>query len=126
MATAPSKKGKKHIAAGIVTVNAAFNNTMITFADSMGNTQAWSSGGKVGMKGARKGTPYAAQMAAEDVGAKMKELGVKSIDINVNGPGQGREAAVRKIAQLGFDISKIADVTPVPHNGVRPRKKPRK
>ena len=106
-------------------MNASFNNTMITIADAQGNAISWSSAGHMGFKGSRKSTPYAAQMAAEDAGRKAMEHGMKTLDVNVKGPGSGRESALRALQSIGFTIMSIRDVTPVPHNGCRPRKRRR-
>ena len=119
------KKVKKNITAGVAHVNASFNNTMITITDAQGNTVAWSSAGTMGFKGSRKSTPYAAQMAAEDAGRKAMEHGMKEIDVLVKGPGSGRESALRALQAVGFNIRAITDITPVPHNGCRPRKRRR-
>ena len=119
------KKIKKNITSGIAFVNATFNNTMITIADAQGNTIAWSSAGQSGFKGSRKSTPYAAQMAAEDAGRKAMEHGMKTLEVEVKGPGSGRESALRALQTVGFDITAIKDVTPIPHNGCRPRKRRR-
>ena len=106
-------------------VNASFNNTMITITDAQGNTIAWSSSGSQGFKGSRKSTPYAAQIAAEDAGRKAMEHGMKTLEVEVKGPGSGRESALRALQAVGFSITSIRDVTPIPHNGVRPPKKRR-
>ena len=118
-------KAKKNIATGIAHVNASFNNTIITIADAQGNTIAWSSSGLMGFKGSRKSTPYAAQMAAEDAGKKAMEHGVRTLEVEVKGPGTGRESALRALQSVGFSILTIRDVTPIPHNGVRPKKRRR-
>jgi small subunit ribosomal protein S11 len=114
------KREKKNITSGVAHVNASFNNTMITITDAQGNTLAWSSSGTMGFKGSRKSTPFAAQMAAEDAGKKAMEHGMK-----VCGPGSGRESALRALQSVGFQITSIRDVTPIPHNGCRPRKRRR-
>ncbi|MFL2668772.1 MAG: 30S ribosomal protein S11 [Alphaproteobacteria bacterium] len=119
------KRERKNITSGIAHVNATFNNTMITIADAQGNTIAWSSAGQSGFKGSRKSTPYAAQMAAEDAGRKAMEHGMKTLEVEVKGPGSGRESALRALQTVGFDITAIKDVTPIPHNGCRPRKRRR-
>jgi len=127
-AAAPAKrrsKARKNIATGIAHVNASFNNTIITVADAQGNTIAWSSAGLMGFKGSRKSTPYAAQMAAEDAGKKAMEHGVRTLEVEVKGPGTGRESALRALQSVGFAILSIRDVTPIPHNGCRPRKRRR-
>ena len=119
------KKERKNITSGVAHVNASFNNTMITITDAQGNTIAWSSSGTMGFKGSRKSTPYAAQVAAEDAGKKAMEHGVKTLDVLVKGPGAGRESALRALQSVGFTIMSIKDVTPIPHNGCRPRKRRR-
>lgn len=119
------KKERKNIVNGIAHVNASFNNTIITIADSHGNTIVWSSSGLMGFKGSRKSTPYAAQMAAEDAGRKALEHGVRTLEVEVKGPGSGRESALRALQSVGFSITSIRDVTPIPHNGCRPRKRRR-
>jgi small subunit ribosomal protein S11 len=106
-------------------VNASFNNTMITIADAQGNAISWSSSGTMGFKGSRKSTPYAAQVAAEDAGRKAMEHGMRTLDVNVSGPGSGRESALRALQAVGFTITSIRDVTPIPHNGCRPPKRRR-
>lgn len=119
------KKVKKNIIAGIAHVNASFNNTMVTISDAQGNAVSWSSAGMMGFKGSRKSTPYAAQMAAEDAGRKAMEHGMKELEVRVKGPGSGRESALRALQMVGFTIRNITDITPVPHNGCRPRKRRR-
>ncbi|MBT3627790.1 MAG: 30S ribosomal protein S11 [Rhodospirillaceae bacterium] len=119
------KRERKNISSGIAHVNATFNNTMITITDVQGNTISWSSAGGMGFRGSRKSTPYAAQMAAEDAGKKAAEHGVKSLEVEVKGPGSGRESALRALQAAGFVITAIRDVTPIPHNGCRPRKRRR-
>tara|TARA_B100001027_G_C16067464_1_gene241432 strand:- start:100 stop:483 length:384 start_codon:yes stop_codon:yes gene_type:complete len=119
------KKTKKNIPAGIAHVNATFNNTIITITDYKGNTIAWSSAGAEGFKGSRKSTPFAAQLAAESAGKKAKDNGVKTLEIEVRGPGAGRESALRALQSTGFIITAIKDVTPIPHNGCRPPKRRR-
>jgi small subunit ribosomal protein S11 len=106
-------------------VNATFNNTMITITDAQGNTVAWSSSGTMGFKGSRKSTPYAAQVAAEDASKKAMEHGVRTLEVEVKGPGSGRESALRALQAAGFTITTIRDVTPIPHNGCRPPKRRR-
>jgi len=127
MAKAPVRKRKerKNIASGIAHVNSTFNNTMITITDVQGNAIAWSSAGSKGFKGSRKSTPFAAQIAAEEAGTKAQEHGVKTLEVNVKGPGSGRESALRALQSVGFQITAIRDVTPIPHNGCRPRKRRR-
>ena len=119
------RKERKNIVNGIAHVNASFNNTIITIADVQGNTIVWSSSGLMGFKGSRKSTPYAAQVAAEDAGRKALEHGVRTLEVEVKGPGSGRESALRALQAVGFSITSIRDVTPVPHNGCRPRKRRR-
>lgn len=119
------KRERKNISSGIAHVNSTFNNTMITIADAQGNTIAWSSAGAQGFKGSRKSTPYAAQIAAEDAAKKAQEHGMKTLEVQVRGPGSGRESALRALQAAGFIITSIRDVTTIPHNGCRPRKKRR-
>jgi small subunit ribosomal protein S11 len=119
------KRERKNISSGVAHVNATFNNTMITISDVQGNTIAWSSAGSQGFKGSRKSTPYAAQVAAEVCGRKAMEHGMKVLSVLVKGPGTGRESALRALQSVGFTITSIQDVTPVPHNGCRPRKRRR-
>ncbi len=121
----PRRRERKNIASGVAHVNATFNNTMITITDAQGNTIAWSSAGSQGFKGSRKSTPYAAQMAGEDAGRKAMEHGMKTLEIEIKGPGSGRESALRALQAVGFNITAIRDVTPIPHNGCRPRKRRR-
>ena len=119
------RRERKNITSGVAHVSATFNNTMITIADAQGNAIAWSSAGSQGFKGSRKSTPYAAQVAAEDAGKKAMEHGMKTLAVLVRGPGSGRESAVRALQAGGFTITSICDVTPIPHNGCRPRKRRR-
>ena len=119
------KRERKNISAGVAHVNASFNNTMITITDAQGNTISWSSAGTMGFKGSRKSTPYAAQVAAEDAGKKAADHGVRTIEVEVKGPGSGRESALRALQTVGFNITSIRDVTSIPHNGVRPSKRRR-
>jgi small subunit ribosomal protein S11 len=119
------RRERKNITSGIAHVNATFNNTMITITDVQGNAVAWSSAGGQGFKGSRKSTPYAAQIAAEDAGRKAQEHGVKTLEVCVKGPGSGRESALRALSSVGFTITAIRDVTPIPHNGCRPPKRRR-
>ena len=119
------KKVKKNIPVGVAHVNATFNNTIVTITDHKGNTIAWSSAGAEGFKGSRKSTPFAAQLAAESAGKKAKENGVKTLEIEVRGPGAGRESALRALQSTGFIITAIKDVTPIPHNCCRPPKRRR-
>ena len=121
----PRRRERKNIASGVAHVNATFNNTMITITDAQGNTIAWSSAGSQGFKGSRKSTPYAAQVAGEDAGRKAMEHGMKTLEVEVKGPGSGRESALRALQAVGFTITAIRDVTPIPHNGCRPRKRRR-
>ncbi|HSF94938.1 MAG TPA: 30S ribosomal protein S11 [Thermohalobaculum sp.] len=122
---APKRKERKNITAGVAHVNSSFNNTMITISDAQGNTISWSSAGHCGFKGSRKSTPYAAQMAAEDAGRKAQEHGMRTLDVLVQGPGGGRESALRALQAVGFTVNTIKDVTPIAHNGCRPPKRRR-
>jgi small subunit ribosomal protein S11 len=117
------RRERKNISSGIAHISASFNNTIVTISDAQGNAIAWSSSGTLDFKGSRKSTPYAAQMAAEDAGRKAQEHGVKTLAIHVKGPGSGRESAMRALQAVGFTITSIKDVTPIPHNGCRPRKR---
>jgi small subunit ribosomal protein S11 len=119
------RRERKNIVSGVAHVNASFNNTVVTITDAQGNTISWSSSGTKGFKGSRKSTPYAAQMAAEDAAKKAQEHGMKSLEIEVKGPGSGRESALRALQATGFVITSIRDVTPIPHNGCRPKKRRR-
>ena len=123
--TRTKKKVKKQVADGIAHVHASFNNTIITITDRQGNALGWATSGGSGFRGSRKSTPFAAQVAADRVGQAVKEFGVKNLDVNVKGPGPGRESAVRALNNAGFKITGITDVTPIPHNGCRPPKKRR-
>ncbi len=130
MAKAPAggrvrRRERKNITSGVAHVSATFNNTMITITDAQGNAIAWSSAGGMGFKGSRKSTPYAAQMAAEDAGRKAMEHGMKTLEVCVKGPGSGRESALRALQAVGFTVTSIKDVTPIPHNGCRPPKRRR-
>ena len=118
-------KNKKNISSGIAFVNSTFNNTIISIADETGNVISWSSAGSKGFKGSRKSTPYAAQVAADDAGAKAYEMGLRTLTVQVKGPGSGRETALRALQSRGFKILSIKDTTPMPHNGTRPPKKRR-
>jgi len=118
-------KVKRKVTSGVAHVLSSFNNTIITISDENGNTLAWSSAGHKGFKGSRKSTPFAAQIAAEDVGNKAKEHGIKTLRVEVSGPGSGRESALRSLQSVGYIITSIKDVTPIPHNGCRPRKRRR-
>lgn len=119
------KRVKKNVVDGIAHVHASFNNTIITITDRQGNALAWATAGGSGFRGSRKSTPFAAQVAAERAGNKVKEFGMKNLEVNVKGPGPGRESAVRALNNAGFKITSITDVTPIPHNGCRPPKKRR-
>jgi small subunit ribosomal protein S11 len=124
-ATRVKKRERKNIVTGVAHVNASFNNTMITISDAQGNTISWSSAGTMGFKGSRKSTPYAAQVAAEDAGRKAMEHGMRTVEVSVSGPGSGRESALRALQAIGFTVTSIRDVTPIPHNGCRPPKRRR-
>jgi len=121
----PRRKERKNIIAGVAHVNASFNNTIVTITDAQGNTIAWSSSGQQGFKGSRKSTPFAAQMAAEGAGRKAMEHGMRTLEIQVRGPGSGRESALRALQAVGLAVTSIRDVTPIPHNGCRPPKRRR-
>lgn len=122
---AKAKKEKRAVSKGIAHIKSTFNNTIISIADPQGNVIAWSSSGAQGFKGSRKGTPFAAQVAADVAAKKAIDCGVKSVDVYINGPGAGRESALRSLQSAGFSISLIRDVTPLPHNGCRPPKRRR-
>jgi len=124
-APARRKKAKRMVAEGVVHIHSTFNNTIITISDAQGNVVAWSSAGAVGFKGSRKGTPFAAQVAAEAAARKAGELGMRQVQVFVKGPGAGREAALRSLQAAGFTVNLIKDVTPIPHNGCRPPKRRR-
>ena len=119
------RRERKNITSGVAHVNASFNNTMITITDAQGNAISWSSAGTMGFKGSRKSTPYAAQMAAEDAAKKAMEHGLKTVEVNVAGPGSGRESALRAQQAAGLTVTTIRDVTSIPHNGCRPPKRRR-
>ena len=119
------RRERKNITSGVAHVNASFNNTMITITDAQGNAISWSSAGAMGFKGSRKSTPYAAQVAAEDAGKKAAEHGMKTVEIKISGPGSGRESALRALQAVGFAVTSIRDVTPIPHNGCRQPKRRR-
>ena len=119
------KKVRKNVVKGVVHIKATFNNTIITITDKNGQTLCWDTGGSMGYKGSRKSTPFAAQRAAEQCANKVKKMGMKEVDIRVKGPGSGRESAIRAIQASGLEIKAIEDVTPLPHNGCRPRKRRR-
>lgn len=122
---ARKKKGRKNVSEGIVHIHSTFNNTIVTIADYQGNVISWSSAGTMGFKGSRKGTPFAAQQAADNAAKKAMDHGVRSVQVLVRGPGAGRESALRSLQAAGFNISLIKDVTPIPHNGCRPPKRRR-
>ena len=119
------RRERKNISSGVAHVSSTFNNTMITITDAQGNAISWSSAGMMGFKGSRKSTPYAAQVAAEDAARKAAEHGMRTLEVEVTGPGSGRESALRALQSVGFQITSIRDVTPIPHNGCRPRKRRR-
>ena len=119
------KKERKHIPHGLVHVQASFNNTIVTITDSAGNTVSWKSSGSLGFRGSRKGTPFAAQQAAMNAANQARDHGVRSVEVRVNGPGSGRESAIRALAAAGLEVKTIRDVTPIPHNGCRPPKRRR-
>ena len=122
---ARKKRARKNVVKGVGHIHSTFNNTIVTITDEAGNVLAWSSAGALGFKGSKKSTPYAAQMAAEAAATAAKEYGVKTVDVNIKGPGPGRESAVRALQTAGLEIQAIIDNTPVPHNGCRPPKRPR-
>ncbi|MCI7601815.1 MAG: 30S ribosomal protein S11 [Candidatus Onthovivens sp.] len=122
--TARKKKIKRAYTKGVAHIHASFNNTIVTITDEQGNAIAWSSSGVLGFKGAKKSTPFAAQSAAEAAGKAAVEQGIKSVDVDVKGPGAGRESAIRALGQAGLTITSIVDTTPIPHNGCRPPKHP--
>ena len=119
------RRAKKNISSGVVHVTSSFNNTMVTITDAQGNAISWSSAGAMGFKGSRKSTPYAAQVAAEDAAKKAQEHGLQTVEVNVCGPGSGRESALRALYSAGLTITSIRDTTPIPHNGCRPPKRRR-
>ncbi|MDX1630595.1 MAG: 30S ribosomal protein S11 [Thermoanaerobaculia bacterium] len=119
------RKEKRVVPHGVATIKATFNNTVVSISDPEGNVVAWGSAGKAGFKGSRKGTPFAAQMAAQSAGNAARDMGMRSIDVKVKGPGGGRESAIRSLQNSGLDVKSIQDVTPLPHNGCRPRKRRR-
>ncbi|MFQ5665135.1 MAG: 30S ribosomal protein S11 [Candidatus Binatia bacterium] len=123
--TAKRRKAKKMVSEGVVHIHSTFNNTIITITDPAGNVVAWSSSGSVGFKGSRKGTPFAAQLAAEAAAKKAMDYGLRAVQVYVKGPGAGRESALRSLQAAGFAVSLIKDVTPIPHNGCRPPKRRR-
>jgi small subunit ribosomal protein S11 len=119
------KKEKRMVPHGVVHINATFNNTLITISDPEGNVVGWASAGKIGFNGSRKGTPFAAQVAAQNVAGAARDVGMRTVDVEVKGPGSGRESAIRSLASAGLGIKSIRDVTPIPHNGCRPPKRRR-
>ena len=119
------RRARKNITSGVVHVNSSFNNTMVTITDEQGNAISWQTAGGMGFKGSRKSTPYAAQLAAEDAAKKAIEHGLKTVNVEVRGPGSGRESALRALQSVGLTVQMIRDVTPIPHNGTRPRKRRR-
>jgi small subunit ribosomal protein S11 len=119
------KKEKRLVPHGLVHVKATFNNTIVTVSDPDGGVLTWSSAGRIGFKGSRKGTPFAAQVAGKNAGVQAREFGVRSVDVRVDGPGAGRESAIRALSASGIDVKSIRDVTPIPHNGCRPPKRRR-
>ena len=123
--TGAKKKERRVVPHGIAHIQATFNNTIVSIADPEGNVLCWSSAGRIGFKGSRKGTPFAAQVAAQNAGNLAKDMGVRSLEVEVRGPGSGRESAIRALAASGVEIKSIRDVTPIPHNGCRPRKRRR-
>ncbi len=124
-ATVKRRKTKRIVSEGVAHICSTFNNTIVTISDPVGNVVAWSSAGSIGFKGSRKGTPFAAQLAAENAAKKAVDLGMRSVQVHVKGPGAGRESALRALQSVGFNVSVIKDVTPVPHNGCRPPKRRR-
>ena len=125
LASRQRKRVKKNVVDGVAHVHASFNNTIITITDRQGNTLSWATSGGCGFRGSRKSTPFAAQVAAEKAGQVVKDFGMKNLDVEIKGPGPGRESAVRALNNLGFNINNITDVTPIPHNGCRPPKRRR-
>ncbi|KAB2969891.1 MAG: 30S ribosomal protein S11 [Thermoanaerobaculia bacterium] len=119
------KKERRVVPHGVAHIQATFNNTIVSIADPEGNVLCWSSAGRIGFKGSRKGTPFAAQVAAQNAGNLAKDMGVRTVEVEVRGPGSGRESAIRALAASGVEIKSIRDVTPIPHNGCRPRKRRR-
>jgi small subunit ribosomal protein S11 len=119
------KKERKNVPYGIVHIQASFNNTIVTIADTQGNTVSWKSSGSLGFRGSRKGTPFAAQQAAQNAASMARDHGMRSVEVRVSGPGSGRESAIRALAAAGLDVKSIRDVTPMPHNGCRPPKRRR-
>jgi small subunit ribosomal protein S11 len=123
--TKPKKKAKRQVLDAVAHIHASFNNTIITITDRQGNTLSWATSGGCGFRGSRKSTPFAAQVAAERAGTAAKDFGVKNVEVRVKGPGPGRESAVRALNVVGFRVTQIEDVTPIPHNGCRPPKRRR-
>ncbi|HWM94989.1 MAG TPA: 30S ribosomal protein S11 [Thermoanaerobaculia bacterium] len=119
------RKEKRNVPHGVAHIQATFNNTIISISDPEGNLLSWSSAGRIGFKGSRKGTPFAAQVAAQNAGGNVKDVSMRSVDVLVNGPGAGRESAIRALQASGLEVKSIKDVTPIPHNGCRPRKRRR-
>jgi len=119
------KKEKRIVPHGVVHIKATFNNTLITISDPEGNVLTWSSAGRIGFKGSRKGTPFAAQVAGKNAGTLARDMGMRTVDVEVRGPGAGRESAIRSLSAAGMEVRSIRDVTPIPHNGCRPRKRRR-
>jgi small subunit ribosomal protein S11 len=119
------KKERKHIPHGVVTIQASFNNTLVTISDPNGNVVSWKSSGSLGFRGSRKGTPFAAQQAAQNAANQARDHGMRSVEVRVSGPGSGRESAIRALAAAGMEVRQIKDSTPIPHNGCRPAKKRR-
>ncbi|MGN7611610.1 30S ribosomal protein S11 [Magnetococcales bacterium HHB-1] len=119
------RKERKNIASGIAHIKSTFNNTLVTITDTQGNVISWGSAGSQGFKGSRKSTPFAAQVAAETAGRKAQDHGMRNLEVRLKGPGSGRESALRALAGIGFNISQVQDVTPIPHNGCRPPKRRR-
>jgi small subunit ribosomal protein S11 len=119
------KKEKRIVPHGVAHIQASFNNTVVSIADPEGNVLCWSSAGRIGFKGSRKGTPFAAQVAAQSAGTAARDLGMRTVDVEVRGPGAGRESAIRALAAAGVEVKSIRDTTPIPHNGCRPRKRRR-
>ncbi len=125
MAPEKKKKVKRNIQTGLAYIQCSFNNTIITITDVSGNVLSWSSAGLKGFRGSKKSTPYAAQMAAEDAGKKAQDYGLRTLSVFVKGPGSGREAAIRGLSNIGYNVTLLRDITPIPHNGCRPKKKRR-
>ena len=125
MAKTKKRKARRNVSRGVAHIQATFNNTIISIADPEGNLLSWSSAGRIGFKGSRKGTPFAAQVAAQNAGNGAKDSGLRSVDVLVKGPGAGRESAIRALQASGIEVKSIKDVTPIPHNGCRPRKRRR-